>query len=105
MCIRDRAAIFIQFADPLLRERLFARMVASLRPGGTLVLQGYTPRQLEYRTGGPPLVSHLYTAAWLRQAFQGLEILALEEYEADLAEGSGHQGRSALVGLVARKAP
>jgi hypothetical protein len=26
------AAIFIQFADPLLRERLFARMVDSLRP-------------------------------------------------------------------------
>ena len=59
------AAIFIQFADPLLRERLFARMVASLRPGGTLVLQGYTPRQLEYRTGGPPLVSHLYTCCLL----------------------------------------
>jgi SAM-dependent methyltransferase len=98
------AAIFIQFADPLLRERLFARMVDSLRPGGVLVLQGYTPRQLEYRTGGPPLVSHLYTAAWLRRALQGLEILALEEYEADLAEGSGHHGRSALVGLVARKA-
>ena len=27
----------------------------------------------------------------------------LREYEAELAEGTGHRGRSALIGLVARK--
>jgi SAM-dependent methyltransferase len=97
------AAIFVQFADPAMRERLFARIVASLRPGGTLVLQGYTPQQLEYRTGGPGIVSHLYTEAMLREAFAGMHIEKLHSYEADLAEGSGHHGRSALVGLVARK--
>ena len=37
------AAIFIQFADPALRARLFAHIQRSLKPGGTLVLQGYTP--------------------------------------------------------------
>ncbi len=97
------AAIFVQFADPALRERLFANMVRCLKPGGTLVLQGYTPQQLEYRTGGPPLLSHLYTEAMLRTAFADLDILTLREYEADLAEGSGHHGRSALIGLVARQ--
>jgi SAM-dependent methyltransferase len=97
------AAIFIQFADPALRERLFDRMQRSLKPGGTLVLQGYTPRQLEYRTGGPPLASHLYTEALLREAFGAMDILELRDYEADVAEGSGHHGRSALIGLVARR--
>lgn len=97
------AAIFIQFADPAQRERLFAHMTDSLKPGGTLVLQGYTPKQLEYRTGGPPHASHLYTPELLRQAFSGLEIIELREYEADVAEGSGHRGRSALIGLVARR--
>ena len=33
-----------------------------------------------------------------------MEILELREYEAELAEGTGHKGRSALIGLVARKA-
>ena len=97
------AAIFIQFADPAQRERLFARMAASLKPGGTLVLHGYTPKQLEYRTGGPPYASHLYTPAMLREAFAELQIVELREYEADVAEGSGHCGRSALIGLVARR--
>lgn len=97
------AAIFVQFADPALRARLFARIVAGLKPGGTLLLQGYTPRQLDYRTGGPGLASHLYTGAMLREAFAALDIVELREYDAELREGSGHRGMSALIGMVARK--
>jgi 2-polyprenyl-3-methyl-5-hydroxy-6-metoxy-1,4-benzoquinol methylase len=96
-------AIFVQFADPPMRERLFANMVRSMKPGGLLVLQGYTPRQLEYKTGGPPILSHLYTEALLRSSFAALELIELREYEAELTEGTQHRGRSALIGLVARK--
>ena len=97
------AAIFVQFADPPTRARLFENMKRALRPGGTLVLQGYTPRQLDYRTGGPPIASHLYTEAMLREAFADMDIVELREYEADVAEGTGHLGHSALIGLVARR--
>lgn len=97
------AAIFIQFATPPARARLFAGIVRCLRPGGTLVLQGYTPAQLKHGTGGPSRVEHLYTPVLLREAFAALDVLVLEDYEDDLAEGMGHHGRSALVGLVARK--
>lgn len=97
------AAIFVQFADPALRTRMFGSIVRSLKPGGVLVLQGYTPKQLTYKTGGPPLLSHLYTEELLRAAFAGLQIEVLRSYEAELAEGSQHHGLSALVGLVARK--
>jgi 2-polyprenyl-3-methyl-5-hydroxy-6-metoxy-1,4-benzoquinol methylase len=96
-------AIFVQFADPAMRERLFANMVRALKPGGLLVLQGYTPRQLEYKTGGPGIESHLYTEALLRSAFAGLDIVELRDYEAELTEGRQHAGRSALIGMVARK--
>jgi SAM-dependent methyltransferase len=96
-------AIFIQFADPDLRMRLFANMVHSLKPGGVLIVQGYTPRQLEYKTGGPGQLSHLYTADLIREAFRGLSIVELVEYEAELSEGSRHTGRSALLGLAATK--
>lgn len=97
------AAIFVQFADPAMRARLFHHIQRCLKPGGVLILQGYTPRQLEYKTGGPPLASHLYTEDLLREAFAGFELLALREYEAELTEGSQHKGMSALIGLVARK--
>jgi SAM-dependent methyltransferase len=97
------AAIFVQFADPAMRARLFANMQRCLKPGGVLVLQGYTPKQLEYRTGGPPIASHMYTQDLLREAFAGMDILELREYEAEVAEGSGHRGWSALIGMVARR--
>lgn len=97
------AAIFIQFADPALRARLFAGMTAALRPGGVLIVQGYTPKQLEYKTGGPSELENLYTESMLRSAFSSLEIVELEEYEAELGEGKRHAGRSALVGMVGRK--
>jgi SAM-dependent methyltransferase len=98
------AAIFVQFADPAMRGFMFERMVRALKPGGLLLLEGYTPKQLEYRTGGPPQVENLYTAPMLREAFRDLEILELREYEDELEEGERHTGRSALVDLVARRA-
>lgn len=97
------AAIFIQFADPAMRSRLFARMARVLKPGGLLVLQGYTPRQLDFRTGGPQRVDHLYTEDLLRKAFKDLDILELRSYEAELAEGRQHTGMSGLIGMVARR--
>lgn len=96
-------AIFIQFANPDFRTKLFTEMIEHLAPGGLLLLQGYRPKQLEYRTGGPPIAENLYTAELLREAFGALEILSLEEYDAPITEGRGHNGMSALIDLVARK--
>ena len=97
------AGIFFQFAGPALRDEIFAGMVQSLAPGGLLMLHGYTPAQLDYNTGGPRVLENLYTADLLSDRFKDLDILHLAEYEADLAEGSRHVGRSALIDLVAQK--
>jgi hypothetical protein len=97
------AAIFVQFVGPAERALLFERIKAAVKPGGLLLMQGYTPRQLEYRTGGPSAVENLYTAELLRAEFAGWEILELREHEDVLDEGMGHKGRSALIDLVARK--
>lgn len=96
-------AIFIQFADPVMRPLLFANMVRALKPGGYLLLQGYTPKQLEYKTGGPSLIEHLYTPELLRRELPGVRIVELRDYEEELAEGARHIGMSALIGLVAQK--
>lgn len=97
------AGIFIQFADPVLRPKLFAGMVRALKPGGLLLLEGYRPEQLAYGTGGPRVAENLYTEDLLRQAFAALEILELAAYDAEIQEGAGHAGMSALIDLVARK--
>ncbi len=96
-------AIFIQFADPDTRTTLFKQMKSALKPDGLILLQGYTPKQLEYKTGGPPNVGHLYTEALLQEAFGDLDISELRAYEEVLTEGTQHHGQSALIGMVARK--
>lgn len=96
-------AIFIQFAEPALRERIFSGICRTISPGGLLLLQGYRPEQLDYATGGPSQVENMYTASLLRGAFATLDILNLEEHDCELHEGSGHNGMAALVDLIARK--
>ncbi|MFM7669384.1 MAG: SAM-dependent methyltransferase [Betaproteobacteria bacterium] len=96
-------AIFIQFANPETRAALFKRMKSALKPDGVILLQGYTPKQLDYKTGGPPNLSHLYTEDLLKESFSDLAIAELTAYEQVLTEGSQHHGQSALIGMVARK--
>lgn len=95
--------IFIQFADPAMRARIFEQTYKALKPGGYFILQGYTPKQLVYKTGGPSLIEHLYTEEMIRDLAQEFEILDLRCYEKELSEGARHTGMSALLGLVAQK--
>lgn len=97
------AAIFIQFATPNMRVDLFAQIRNSLKSGGYLILQGYTPKQLDYKTGGPPSIDHLYTTELIQDLLKGMQICDWQEYEAEIHEGDGHHGMSALMGVVARK--
>lgn len=97
------AGIFIQFMGSELRAEIFAGMKRTVRPGGLVLVHGYTPKQLDFGTGGPGRADNLYTVDMLAGAFADFDILELSEYEAELDEGAGHSGRSALVDLVARR--
>ncbi|WAC61075.1 SAM-dependent methyltransferase [Brevundimonas sp. SL130] len=97
------AAIFIQFAEPAFRDAIFDGMKRAVKPGGLILLHGYTPRQLEYGTGGPSQVDQLYTAELLDARFSDFDVLTLDAYDAELNEGSGHHGMSALIDLIARR--
>ena len=97
------AAIFIQFADPEFRSEIFDGIERTLKPGGLMMLHGYTTRQIEFGTGGPPVIEQLYSRDMLADRFSDWDILRLAEYDAVLQEGVGHAGHSALVDLIARR--
>lgn len=97
-------AIFIQFVPPPQREIVIEGIRRTLKPGGTLILQGYTPRQIEFGTGGPPSAANMYTEADLRRWFGDWTIEHLAEHESHISEGAHHHGMSALIDMVAVKA-
>lgn len=96
-------AIFIQFMGPAERVAVFDRMKDAVKPGGLLLLEGYRPEQVDYGTGGPPLRENMYTKEWLSSQFAGWDMVEVNAYDAEIAEGQGHRGMSALIDLVARR--
>ena len=96
-------AVFVQFMGPEARVRQFETLREAVRPGGRLVLHGYTPEQVEFGTGGPPYPENMYTPELLNDAFGDWRVLRLAAYEREVQEGRGHSGHSALIDLVAEK--
>ena len=96
-------AIFFQFCAPPLRTRVFDSIKRALKPGGLLLMEGYTPKQRQYKTGGPSEVENLYTRKLLEQSFADFSSVEIREYDSEIHEGPGHGGMSALIDLVGRK--
>lgn len=86
------------------RERVHAGVVRGLVPGGVFILEAYSPAQLEYGTGGPPVRELLVELDAVRQELAGLELEIARETVRDVHEGRMHNGRSAVVQVAARKA-
>jgi len=95
--------LFFQFVGPAERDILWRKMLGATRAGGLIVIHGYTPKQIELGTGGPPDVANMYTNASFGEVFEGCDVLVSEEYEAEQRSGSAHVGMSALIDFVARK--
>ena len=95
--------IFIQFLGPAERSLVFERMKGAVNPQGLMMLHGYTPEQITFKTGGPPQAENMYTKELLKDAFSDWDSLTCRSYEAEISEGTGHAGRSALIDFIARK--
>lgn len=95
--------IFTQFSTPDKRPKKWAGMRRALKRGGLLIIQGYTPKQLEYGTGGPKNIEQLYTRELLERAWGDFKDVQIIEEERELNEGCSHTGMSAVIGLTARK--
>jgi hypothetical protein len=89
------------------RRALHAHAIAALKPGGRIVLEAFTPAQLDRQRegarGGPREAAMLYAPQDLRTDFAALDVELCEEVEDDMASGALHVGRGAVVRLVARK--
>ena len=95
--------IFFQFAGPEDRMKIFNHIDASLKPGGVVVLQGYSTAQMKFNTGGPGKLEQLYDEKILVTAFKHYELLDIRTYESEIHEGTSHKGMSGLIGFVAKK--
>ena len=94
---------------PPIRTRMLAAIPAALKPGGYAIFECYTPRQLEFKTGGPPSAAPMYSAEIFQTAFGNedgqplLEIIRNEEVTREVVEGKYHTGKAAVAQFIGRK--
>ena len=91
---------------PKLRKKLHSQVIGSLKANGVFILEAYTERHLEMEgVGGPPNKELLMSLEELRDELEGLNFIIDHEVERNISEGKYHQGKSAVVQIVARKKP
>lgn len=95
-------SIFLHL-PPDVRPKVHASMLRALKSGGIVILEAFTPAQLQHSSGGPKQVDLLYTANMLQADFAPAEAVLLEENEIHIEEGHMHRGPAAVVQAVFRR--
>lgn len=95
-------AIFCHLPQSL-RQSLHSRLAPSLKKNGVYLVEGYTPEQLNYKTGGPPNAEMMLSKQILLDEIEALNFLYLEELEREVHEGINHNGLGHVVQAIGRK--
>jgi SAM-dependent methyltransferase len=88
---------------PVLRKQVHKGVVSGLRKGGTFLLEAYTPRQLEFRTGGPPSAEFMMDLLTLKEELSDLRMIHGVELLRNVVEGINHTGKGSVVQVLAEK--
>lgn len=99
----DCIALIYVHLPLMLRKQVHARAIEALKPGGTLILEAFTPAQLAMGTGGPKSLELLYTKTQMSEDFGSMRTVEIAETNTVLNEGTLHQGIAEVVRVIGRK--
>ena len=83
-----------------MRIRVHKQIPEALRPGGIFILEAYSPQQLEYATGGPPVKEMMMDLCSLKQELSELKFTHEAELVRDINEGEFHKGTGAVTQVI-----
>ncbi len=95
-------SIYVHFSAET-RAAMHLHMISSLKTGGKILIEGFNPDQLQYKSGGPPVPELLFTEAMLKEDFSSIDISYIEEKVVYLDEGKYHCGDGAVIRMIAQK--
>lgn len=99
----DAVGLMYLHLPPGLRRSFHEAVCQALKPGGLLVMEAFTPAQLQFDSGGPKDRRMLYDAATICRDFPMLHVIFCGEKEVVLDEGPYHQGKAAVLQLIGQK--
>ncbi|WP_346857548.1 methyltransferase domain-containing protein [uncultured Draconibacterium sp.] len=99
----DCIVLIFAHMPPLKRNSWHRKLTKYLKPGGTLLLEGFSKRQIENESGGPKNIDMLFSKEELESDFKHLAELKITETEYDLNEGPFHQGNASVIRVIGTK--
>ena len=99
----DVIALIYAHFDVDIRIKSHQHLINLLKPGGVLIFEAFSKKQLSYNSGGPKDLKMLFSIEEMKSEFSGLTIQYLEELGINQKEGKYHQGKSSVIRMVAKK--
>ncbi|MFZ9388536.1 MAG: class I SAM-dependent methyltransferase [Chitinophagaceae bacterium] len=104
----DVIALIYAHFPPAKRSGLHRSLGELVKPGGLVILEGFSKKHLEYLTkdekvGGPRDIESLFSMEEMHEEFPGFDPDVLEETEIHLHEGEFHVGLGSVIRFVGRR--
>ena len=91
------------YAHTFSRAEDHEKLIDLLKHKGTVILEGFSKKQISNNSGGPRNVEMLFSNEELQSDFGELSELKIWEEELHLNEGKHHQGKSSVIRLIGQK--
>ncbi len=85
------------------RKLVHENIQKALVKEGILLLEAYTPAQLDFKTGGPKDSDMMMSLDSLHHELADLQPIVAQEIEREIHEGKYHYGRSSVVQYIGKK--
>jgi len=99
----DCIVLIFAHIPPIKRAEFHRKMISFLKPGGILILEGFSKKQIQFNSGGPRDLQMLFSEKELQTDFKLLSHLEISETETILNEGPFHQGKAAVIRVLGKK--
>ncbi len=91
------------YAHSFSREENHKKLINFIKPNGTVILEGFSKKQINNNSGGPPNIELLFSEKELQNDFAPLSELKIWEEVFHLNEGEHHKGDSNVIRLIGQK--
>lgn len=99
----DALALIYTHMDESIRREIHRKLIEGLKPGGRLILEAFSKKQLANDSGGPKNEAMLYSIEDLKIDFEALDMKIVNQSDQEISEGDHHQGMANVIQIVAVK--
>ncbi len=99
----DCITLIFVHPQPKLRNEIHKNLIKYLKPGGVLILEGFSKKQINFKSGGPKNIESLFSIEEIKSDFSSLNIISIKEIEKNINEGNFHNGKANVINLIAKK--